>query len=116
MTMTLKKILSVLCAAAFLSSALIPIRTAVAAEDWPVWPRKPVAAPPAAPAPAPGEEQKKEAAAVLDTGREAGTKVAAGTSTGTIGLYALGGALLIGGIVAIAGGGGGGGGSTSGHP
>ena len=115
MTMTLKKILSVLCAAAFLSSALIPIRTAVAAEDWPVWPRKPGVAPPAAPAP--GEEQKKEAAAVLGTGEESGKKVAAGTSAGTIGLYALGGALVIGGIVAIAsgGGGGGGGGTTSGH-
>ena len=111
MTMTLKKILSVLCAAAFLSSALIPIRTAVAAEDWPVWPRKREAAPPAAPAPAPGEEQKKEAAAVLDTGNESGKKVAAGTSTGTIGLYALGGALLIGGGIAIFSGGG----STSNH-
>jgi len=111
--MTLKKILSVLCAAAFLSSALIPVRTAVAAEDWPVWPRKPGAAPPAAPAPAPGEEKKKEAAAVLGTGEESGKKVAAGTSAGTIGLYALGGALLIGGIVAIAGGSGGG--TTSGH-
>ena len=102
--MTLKKILSVLCAAAFLSSALIPVRTAVAAEDWPVWPRKPGAAPPAAPAP--GEEKKKEAAAVQDTGGEAGKKVAAGTSTGTIGLYALGGALLIGGGIAIFSGGG----------
>jgi hypothetical protein len=108
MTMTLKKILSVLCAAAFLSSALIPVRTAFAAEDWPVWPRK--VAPPAAPAPAPGEEKKKEAAAVLDTGDEAGKKAAAGMSAGTVGKYALGSALIIGGIVAIASGG-----SSGGH-
>ena len=110
MTMTPKKILSVLCAVAFLSSALIPVRTAVAAEDWPVWPRKPVA-PPAAPAP--GEEKKKEAAAVLDTGDEAGKKAAAGMSAGTMGKYALGIALVTGGIIAIAGGSGGG--STSNH-
>jgi len=113
--MTMKKILSVLCAAIFLSSVLIPVQTAVAAEDWPVWPRKPAAAPPEAPAPAPAQEekQKKEAAAVLDTGGEAGQKAAAGTSAGTVGLYALGGALLVGGIIAIAGGGGGG--SSSNH-
>ena len=112
-TRTLKKILSVLCAAAFLSSALIPIRTAVAAEDWPGVPRKREAAPPAAPAPAPGEEQKKEAAAVMGTGEEAGKKADGGMSAGTMGKYALGIALVTGGIIAIAGGSGGG--STSNH-
>jgi len=106
----MKSVVAVLCAACFLTMTFGAASRAVAAEDWPVWPKK--SAEPgveATPPPPPPQVQPQPAAA--KEGSEAGESVKKGTSSGTIGWIAAGVAAAIG--IGVAAGGGGGGGSTS---
>ena len=98
------RLLSVFLTAVLLSSVPCAAGNALAAEEWPVWPRKRVIVP-----------TTPEEKAAAEAGEEAGGKAEAGVSRGTLTKAALIGAgvILIG--VAIGSGGGGGGGSTSNH-
>jgi len=93
-----KSVVAILCAACFLAMSLGSVSRAVAADDWPVWPKKTVE---------PGVEKKSdvEANGAAKAGDASGKKAAAGLSSGTIGWIAAGTAAVIG--IAIAAGGGG---------
>ena len=107
-----RSIVAVLCAVCFLTMGLGTVSRAVAAEDWPVWPKKsaePGVEPKPAPAPAPAPAPEFTGAA--KAGDEGGKKAAAGLSSGTYGWLAAGGAAII--AIAVAAGGGGGGGSSA---
>jgi hypothetical protein len=99
----LKCVVAILCAASFLTVTLGSIYPVSAAEEWEVWPKKPVQ---------PGVEVPEPSGAA-QAGEAAGTKAGAGLSAGTIGWIALGAAAVIGIAVAAGGGGGGGGGSST---
>jgi hypothetical protein len=101
----MKSVVAILCAACFLTMSLGSVSRAVAADAWETWPKK-TAKPGVAPAPAPAPGANGAA----KEGDDAGKKAAAGLSSGTIGLMAVGAAAVIG--IAIAAGGGG---STSNH-
>jgi hypothetical protein len=93
-----KKLLSVLSVAVFITTVAGPAGNALAQEPWPVWPREGAQPPPAT---------------VGETGEQAGEKIGSTVDYGTIGKYALVGALIVGGAIAI--GSGGGGDTTSSH-
>jgi len=101
-----KTIVATLCAFCFLTMTSATVSRAVAAEDWPVWPKKTAE---------PGVEAKpppsRQPAGAEKEGEEAGKVVKRGVSAGTIGWFAAGTA----GVIAIAIAVGGGGGSTSNH-
>jgi len=94
---------AILCAACFLTMSLGSVSRAVAADNFETWPKK-TTEPGVAPKPATGANGASNA------GDAAGKKTAAGLSTGTIGMIAVGVAAVIG--IAIAAGGNG---STSNH-
>jgi len=94
---------AILCAACFLTMSLGSVSRAVAADNFETWPKK-TTEPGVAPKPATG------ANGAANAGDAAGKKTAAGLSTGTIGMIAVGVAAVIG--IAIAAGGNG---STSNH-
>lgn len=100
-----KSAIAICCAVCLLTMSLGTFSSAVAAEEWPVWPPK------AAehgvehkPAPAP------ETTGAAKAGDEGGKKAAEGLSAGTIGWIAVGAAAII--AIGVAVGGGGGGGSS----
>ncbi len=90
MKLLLKKILSVLSAAVFLTTVAGPVGNAFAQEPWPVWPREGAQPPPAT---------------VGDTGEEAGEKIGSTIDYGSVAKYALIGAAVIAVIIAIGSGG-----------
>lgn len=92
---TLKCVVAILCAACFLTVTLGSMSPASAAEEWEVWPKKPVQ-------PGVGDSEDSGAAKAGDAG---GKKSWAGLSAGTIGWIAAGTAAVIGiGIAAGSGG------------
>ena len=100
----MKSVVAVLCAACFLTMSFGAVSRAVAAEDWPVWPKK-SAEPGVEVTPTPPPPQVQPAGAAKE-GSEAGQAVKKGTSAGTIGWIAAGVAAAIG--IGVAAGGGGG--------
>lgn len=100
----MKPFVAVLCAACFLTMSFGAASRAIAAEDWPVWPKK--SAEPgveATPPPPPPQVQPQPAGAAKE-GSDAGDAVKKGTSAGNIGWIAAGVAAAIG--IAVAAGGG----------
>lgn len=99
-----RSVVAILCAACFLTMSLGTVSRAVAAEDWPVWPKKTaepgVEAKPTPPPPQVGAAKE---------GEEAGKAASKGISAGTIGWIAAGTA----GVIAIAVAAGSGGSSSS---
>lgn len=89
MKLLMKKILSVLSVAVFLTTVAGPVGNAFAADEWPVWPRT-GAQPPAT---------------VGDTGEEAGERIGSTIDYGTIAKYALIGGAVLAVIIAIGAGG-----------
>ncbi|HAM33425.1 MAG TPA: hypothetical protein DDX05_06070 [Deltaproteobacteria bacterium] len=106
----MKSVVAVLCAACFLTMTFGAASRAIAADEWPVWPKK-GAEPGVEATPTPPPPQVQPGAA--KEGSEAGQAVKKGTSTGTIGWIALGIAGAIG--IGVAASGGSSGGTTSGH-
>jgi hypothetical protein len=94
---TVKSVVSVLCAACFLTMSLGSVSRAVAADTFETWPKKTAE---------PGVEAKPgtDANGAATAGDAAGKKTATGLSSGTVGLMALGAAAVVG--IAIAAGGG----------
>ena len=90
---------AVLCAVCFLTVSLGSVSRAVAAEDWPVWPKKTAE---------PGVEAKPppsgQPAGAAKEGEEAGKDVKKGVSSGTIGWIAAGAAGVIAILIAVGGG------------
>ncbi len=105
----MKSAVAVFCAACFLTMTLGAASRAVAAEDWPVWPKK-TAEPGVEVTQPPPPPQVQPQPAAAKEGSEAGQAVKKGTSAGTIGWIAAGVAAAIGIGVAV-----GGGGSSSNH-
>lgn len=78
----------VLCAFTFLLFAQGAVSRAVAADEWPMWPRKPVEpGVETTPTPPPATSVEKGASTAGTTG---GAKTSSGISTGTVGLVLLG--------------------------
>jgi len=100
----MKSAVAILCAACFLFVGIGTVSSAVAADTWETWPKKPTE---------PGVEPTPGPDGAAQAGDAAGTKTYAGMSAGTIGWIAAGTAVIVG--VAVAAGGGGGGGSSSNH-
>jgi len=96
-----KSAVAVLCAAGFLSVSIGTASTAVAADTWETWPKKPA-------------DSSVKPSGAADAGDAAGKSTATGLSSGTIGWIAGGAAVIIG-IAVAAGGGGGGDSSTPAH-
>jgi len=100
----MKSAVAILCAACFLFVGIGTVSSAVAADTWETWLKKPAE---------PGVEPTPGPDGAAQAGDAAGTKTYAGMSAGTIGWIAAGTAVIIG--IAVAAGGGGGGGSSSNH-
>lgn len=100
----MKSVVAVLCAACFLTMTFGAASRAIAADEWPVWPKK-GAEPGVEATPTPPPPQVQPAGAAKE-GSEAGQAVKKGTSAGTIGWVAAGLAAAIGIGVAASGGGG----------
>ena len=99
---SVRSVVAVLCAVCFLTMSLGSVSRAVAAEAWPVWPKK--TAEPGVEAPPPSQP-----VGAAKEGEEAGKDVKKGVSSGTIGWITAGAA----GVIAILIAAGGGGGSTT---
>ena len=100
----MKSVVAVLCAACFLTMTFGAASRAIAAEDWPVWPKK-SAEPGVVTTPTPPPPQVQPSGAAKE-GSEAGQAAKKGISAGTIGWVAVGLAAAVGIGVAASGGGG----------
>ena len=97
MKLLVKKILSILSVAVFLTTVAGPVGNAFAQEPWPVWPREGAPPPPTT---------------AGETGEQAGEKIGSTIDYGTIAKYGLIGAAIIAIFIAIGSGGGGDGATT----
>lgn len=105
-----RSVVAILCAACFLSTSLVSVSRAIAADPWETWPKK-TAVPDVTPKP---ETDANQAAKAGEAAENEPTK---GKSSGTKWWIAAGTAVVIGiGIAIAAGGGGGGGGGSTPNP